>query len=181
MTFSTELNENDFFKSVEWERLFQMSWIETAFSIELNEAGFFKRVEWERLLQMSWMRTTSSNELNENRFFDWLEWLSVMKTTFKMINLWQITLLRSLQIFILLTCCITTLISITTLIDLKLDLLNTTTTTARTTTSFIYYVMCFEVRFYNYLALSKIKKKLSSKLVIITLSLKMHFSWFLIT
>ncbi len=35
-------------------------------------------------------------------------------------------------------------------------------------TSFIYYVMCLEARFYDYLATSEVKKKLSSKLVTIT-------------
>ncbi len=42
------------------------------------------------------------------------------------------------------------------------------TTTA--TTSFIYYVMCLGARFYDYLAPSEVKKKLSSKLVIVTLA-----------
>ncbi len=60
------------------------------------------------------------------------------------------------------TCCITTLIIITTLIDSKLGLSSTTTATARATTFFFYYVMCLEARFYDYLALSEIKKKLSS-------------------
>jgi hypothetical protein len=64
-----------------------------------------------------------------------------------------------------LTCCITTLISITTLIGSKLDLSSTMTTTARAKTSFIYHVMCLEARFYDYLASSEVKKKLSSKLV----------------
>jgi hypothetical protein len=33
----------DFFDWVEWERLFQMSWMRTAFPNELNENGFFNR------------------------------------------------------------------------------------------------------------------------------------------
>jgi hypothetical protein len=40
-TFSTELNENDFFKWIAWERL-------------------FKWIEWERLFRLSWLRTTFS-------------------------------------------------------------------------------------------------------------------------
>jgi hypothetical protein len=42
------------------------------------------------------------------------------------------------------------------------------TATARVKISFIYYVMCLEARFYDYLASSEVKKKLSSKLVTIT-------------
>jgi hypothetical protein len=36
---------------------------------------------------------------------------------------------------------------------------STMTATARTTTSFIYYVMCLEARFYDYLASSDVKIK----------------------
>jgi hypothetical protein len=39
--FLNELNENDFFKWVEWGRLFQMGWLGTAFSNELDGDGFF--------------------------------------------------------------------------------------------------------------------------------------------
>jgi hypothetical protein len=40
--FSNELNEDGFFKWVEWGRLFQLGWLGTAFLYELNENGFFK-------------------------------------------------------------------------------------------------------------------------------------------
>jgi hypothetical protein len=69
-----------------------------------------------------------------------------------------------------LTCCTTTLISTTTLINSKLNLSSTMTATTRAKTSFIYYVMCLEARFYDYLASSEVKKKLSSKLVTIALA-----------
>jgi hypothetical protein len=39
--FSTKLHENDFFKWIEWERLFQMGWMRTAFSARLNGDDFF--------------------------------------------------------------------------------------------------------------------------------------------
>jgi hypothetical protein len=47
--FSAELNENDFFGWVEWERLFRLFW---AFSNGLNGDDFFKWVEWERLFRL---------------------------------------------------------------------------------------------------------------------------------
>jgi hypothetical protein len=51
-----------------------MNWIWTAFSAGLNENGFFKEVEWERHFRLSWMRTAFSYELNEDGFFKWVEW-----------------------------------------------------------------------------------------------------------
>jgi hypothetical protein len=39
--FSTELNENDFFDWVGWERLFRLGRMGTAFSTESDEDGFF--------------------------------------------------------------------------------------------------------------------------------------------
>ncbi len=66
------------------------------------------------------------------------------------------------------TCFTVTLTSTTTLTGSKIDLSSTMTATARAKTSFIYYVMCLGARFYDYLAPSEVKKKLSSKLVTIT-------------
>jgi hypothetical protein len=68
------------------------------------------------------------------------------------------------------TCFTVTLTSTTTLTGSKLDLSSTMTATARAKTSFIYYVMCLEAKFYDYLAPSEVKKKLSSKLVAVTLA-----------
>jgi hypothetical protein len=51
--FWTGLNEDGFFKWVEWGRLFQVGCMGTAFSYGLNEDGFFIWVEWKRLFQMS--------------------------------------------------------------------------------------------------------------------------------
>jgi hypothetical protein len=44
------------------------------------------------------------------------------------------------------------------------------TATAMKTTSLIYYVMCLGARFYEYLAPSEIRNKLSSKLVAVMLA-----------
>jgi hypothetical protein len=52
----------------------------------------------------------------------------------------------------------------------KLDLSSTMTATARVKTSFIYYVMCLGAKFYDYLAPSEVRKKLSSKLVTVMLA-----------
>jgi hypothetical protein len=61
-----------------------------------------------------------------------------------------------------LTCFIVTLTLITTLYNPGPNwsiLSSTSTATAWATTSFIYYVMCLEARFYDYLASSDVKIK----------------------
>jgi hypothetical protein len=71
---SNGLDEDGFFKWIEWGRLFRLGWMRTAFSAVLNEDGFFDWVEWERLFRLDWMRTAFSYELNENDSLIWVEW-----------------------------------------------------------------------------------------------------------
>jgi hypothetical protein len=76
--FSNGLNENGFFKWVEWGRLFHLGWMGmafhlgwmgTAFSSGLNGNGFFIWVEWGRLFQMGWVGTAFSDGLNGDELY----------------------------------------------------------------------------------------------------------------
>jgi hypothetical protein len=49
------------------------------------------------------------------------------------------------------------------------DFSSTMTAIARSTISYVYYMTCFETRFYDYLASSEVRNELSSKLVTNTL------------
>jgi hypothetical protein len=51
----------------------EREWFTQAFSTELNENGFFKWVEWRRLFRPGFMGTAFSNGLNEDGLFDWVE------------------------------------------------------------------------------------------------------------
>jgi hypothetical protein len=71
--------------------------------------------------------------------------------TFELPFAWDLDILHGV------TCFIVTLTLITTLYNPGPNLSSTSTATTRATTSFIYYEMCLEARFYDYLASSEIK------------------------
>jgi hypothetical protein len=94
--FSAELNEERFFKWVEWRRHFQLGWMRTAFSDELNGDGFFKWVGWGRLFQLGWMGTAFSDGLAGDGFFIWAGWGQVFSKLYTLSHqLFLLTHLRS--------------------------------------------------------------------------------------